>query len=123
VARTGYMACCRLSMRTDQMLAVFATPERAQSAIMRLLEAGISAAHIRSDGSCSLRVAVGPIPRERLRDLLVDAGALDTAMAEDARAASWFSHQQGHITGTGVEPGAGDSEAGVPSKPADTAPP
>jgi len=61
-------------MRTDEMIAVFSTPERAQSATMRLLESG---------------------------------------MAEETRAASWFSHQQGHTTGTGVERGAGDSEAGI----------
>ena len=100
-------------MRTDEMIAVFATPERAQSATMRLLESGVAAAHIRSDGSCSLRVAVGSWERQRLRELLVDSGALDTAMAEETRVASWFSHQQGHTTGTGVEPGAGDSEAGI----------
>ena len=79
---------------------------------MRLLESGVAAAHIRSNGSCSLRVAVGSWDRQRLRELLVDSGALDTAMAEETRAASWFRHQQDHTTGTGVEPGASDSEAG-----------
>ena len=100
-------------MRNDEMIAVFDTPERAQRATMLLLESGIAAAHIRFDGSCSLHVAVGSSDRQWLRELLVDSGALDTAMAEETRAASWFSHQQGHITGTGVEPGAGDSEAGI----------
>jgi hypothetical protein len=84
-------------MRTDEMIAVFATPERAQSATMRLLESGMAAAHIRSDGSCSLRVVMGSWDPQRLRELLVDSGALDTAMVDETSAASWFGHQQGHI--------------------------
>jgi len=104
---------------THQVLATFRTLESTRLAALALQARGIAAARIAHCGATALTIETTADQRELVRGILLDNGATDAAVTENARRASWFSHQgspfekNGPITGTGVEPGAGDSEAGL----------
>jgi hypothetical protein len=61
-----------------------------------------------------LDVTANDRDHERVREALIQAGALDVTVNPALAAPSWMSHQNGAVTGTGVAPGAGDAEAGAP---------
>jgi hypothetical protein len=97
--------------------AVFQSPQQARQAREHLLRmehgpmAARAAANARVEESV-LTLCVENAQYDEARDALITAGAARVSVSGQ-QDPGWMSHNNGQITGAGVTPGAGDSEAGV----------
>jgi hypothetical protein len=104
-------------MRTLDLTAVFRTFQQLQQARENLLRLGIEpgviavpVASIRQEHALTVRVDSSM--EMEARDALITAGSVHVS-ARGQQGANWMSHNNGRVTGAGVTPGAGDSEAGT----------
>lgn len=95
-----------------EITASFASAQQAQAAVERLRTRG-NGTDIRAIAGGTVQVAVPAATVAETARLLRDSGAMDVVQAEPSPSSGWMSHQNGLVTGTGVEPGAGDAEAGA----------
>ncbi len=102
------------NMNDIEVLAVFSAAEQAHLAVERLDELRYHGVRATVAAQCAVRAAVSRQMREFVADTLLRLGALDVTSRVIPPDSDWMSHQNGRVTGTGVEPGAGDSEAGTP---------
>jgi hypothetical protein len=96
------------------IMAIFPSPEATQQALEGLRDLGLNQRAVRVDPHCALQLEIGSTLANWVVGRLRDSGALDVVCVEKAEP-GWMSHHSGQVTGTGVEPGAGDSEAGLSS--------
>jgi hypothetical protein len=101
-------------MHSFAIVAVFSTHEDALYAIQRLHELHLATSSLTMPTACMLEVIATDQDHERVREALLEADALEVTLTAAEAQPSWFSHQNGAVTGTGVPPGAGDAEAGSP---------
>jgi hypothetical protein len=104
-------------MRAFELMAVFQSLQQLQLARENLLRLGLApAAMAVSDPSRpvehALTVRVDSSKEFEARDALITAGAAHVSV-RGQQEAEWMGHNNGHVTGAGVTPGAGDSEAGA----------
>jgi hypothetical protein len=103
-------------MRAFDLMAVFQSFQQLQLAREKLLRLGLEPAAIAMpDPSMrqerALTVRVDSSQEVEARDALITAGAAHVSV-RGQHEADWMGHNNGHVTGAGVTPGAGDSEAG-----------
>ncbi len=101
-------------MNEIEVLAVFSTEAHAHTALVRLEDLRYRDVRATIAAQCAIRAAVSRQTQQRVTDTLRKLGALDVTSRVLAPQSNWMSHQNGAITGIGVEPGAGDSETGMP---------
>jgi hypothetical protein len=100
-------------MSTHEIRAIFSSAEAAHAALRHLRALGIDDAAMRIEPQCGVHVQVSADLEEAAGAALRESGALDVN-SSDGPEGGWMSHQNGRVTGTGVDPGAGDAEAGMP---------
>jgi hypothetical protein len=98
-------------------VALFTSSQQLQLAQENLLRLGVSPAAIRgsersTEPKFMLTLSIENAKHAEARDAMVTAGAAHISVRGQVEA-DWMSHNNGHVTGAGVTPGAGDSEAGV----------
>lgn len=64
-------------------------------------------------GQPTLAISLEDSRYNEARDVLITAGATELSVRGRQHHPGWMSHNDGRVTGAGVTPGAGDSEAGV----------
>lgn len=103
-------------MSRAHIAAVFRSSEQAQRARDKLTDQHVEAAvHAGAGTNVSgavLTVFVEQSRYDQVRDDLITAGAEDVSVIGQ-HDSGWYGHNDGRITGAGVTPGAGDSEAGT----------
>lgn len=99
-------------MQFVEFTAVFSSPEQTEDALERV-RSSVANARTYVSAQCTVHVIVPKTAAEAISRTLRESGALDLAESEPPPSPGWMSHQDGRVTGTGVEPGAGDSEAGA----------
>lgn len=107
----GLAGCAVAGMRFVEITAVFAAADQAQAAAERVRQS-VKAARIRVGAQCTVHVTAPATAAELLSRICREGHALDVAETQPLSTPGWMSHQYGRVTGTGIEPGAGDSEAG-----------
>jgi hypothetical protein len=99
-------------MNEIEVLAVFSAAEQAHLALERLEDLQHRGVRAKVAAQCAVRAATPRQLQQMVADTLRRLGALDVTTRLIPPDSDWMSHQNGRVTGTGVEPGAGDSEAG-----------
>jgi hypothetical protein len=102
-------------MSEIEVIAIFSVAEEAQTALERLDDLKDREVRASITARCGIRAAVTRQTQAKVIDMLRRLGALDVIALNKPFESNWMSHQNGRVTGTGVEPGAGDMEAGLPN--------
>jgi hypothetical protein len=102
-------------MSEIEVIAIFSVAEEAHAALERLDDLRDQGVRAMITAGCAIRAGVTRQTQEAVVDTLRKLGALDIVAWECPRESDWMSHQNGRVTGKGVEPGAGDMEAGCPN--------
>jgi hypothetical protein len=100
-------------MSEIELIAVFSTAEHAHAAVLKLEGLLYRSVRARTAAQTTVRVRAPEDALEIVKATLRQAEALDVTSHPITVDSDWMSHQNGAVTGTGVEPGAGDSEAGA----------
>lgn len=103
------------AMSEIEVIAIFSVAEEAHAALERLDDLRDQGVRATITAGCAIRAGVSRQTQTAVTDMLRKLGALDVIAWEAPRESDWMSHQNGRVTGKGVEPGAGDMEAGCPS--------
>src|SRR3569833_1095105 len=100
-------------MSEIECIAIFTEAEQAYRAAEKLHQLRHHGIRARIAAHSAVRVRAPEISADIVTAALRTAGALDMTCHAVMMDSDWMSHQNGAVTGTGVEPGAGDSEAGT----------
>jgi hypothetical protein len=102
-------------MSEIEVIAIFSVAEEAHAALERLDDLRDRGVRARVTAGCAIRAGASRQTQAAVMDTLRKLGALDVVAWQAPRESDWMSHQNGRVTGKGVEPGAGDMEAGIPN--------
>src|SRR4051794_24040508 len=102
-------------MSEIEVIAIFSGADEAHAALERLDDLNDHNVHAWITAQCGIRAAVSRQTQDKVTAMLRGLGALDVIARNTPPESDWMSHQNGRVTGTGVEPGAGDMEAGLPN--------
>ncbi len=102
-------------MSEIEVVAIFSVAEEAHAALERLDELHDQGVRATISAQCAIRAGVSRQTQEAVTAMLRKLGALDVIAWKVSTESDWMSHQNDRVTGTGVEPGSGDMEAGLPT--------
>ncbi len=102
-------------MSEIEVIAIFSVAEEAHAALERLDDLHAQGVRATISAQCAVRAGVSRQTQEVVTAMLRKLGALDVIACQVPPGSDWMSHQNGRVTGTGVEPGSGDMEAGMPN--------
>jgi len=102
-------------MSEIEVIAIFSRAEAAHTALERLDDLNDRDVRASITAQCGIRASVSRQTQAKVIEMLRSLGALDVLARNRLPESDWMSHQNGRVTGTGVEPGAGDMEAGLPN--------
>jgi hypothetical protein len=102
-----------MSNISHEITAIFATAEDAKRAQEALDKKSTPPALTRISADRVLHVQVSQENLENFLDELGSMDSLEIKYTERPAESGWMGHHQGRVTGAGVAPGEGDSEAGM----------
>jgi hypothetical protein len=102
-------------MSDIEVIAIFSVAEEAHAALEQLDDLNERGIRASITAQCGIRATVSRQTQAKVTEMLRKLGALDVIARDKPPESDWMSHQNGRVTGTGVEPGAGDMEAGLPN--------